>query len=286
MPCARIFNRMMMIDVQKLMSHVATCATLVIGLGCGDPGGNTGTSGESTAASTTETSQTTTTSTTSTGALTESGGSGGLTEGSSSATTQEGTTGTTSTGTTSTGSTTAEPGSTSSGGETSSTGSSSGGGGVCDDFEQPGCVDKGCPEGQKCDTNVGCVPSVCGCDPETGDVICSADCGGGTCVDGVECAPVACDLFCEFGFKTDEEGCEICECNEPPACGCAVDSDCVKTSPGCCSCNMGGNEVAIAKACIDQLEPCPIPPEEVLCPAVYKCTDAKAVCSQGQCVLQ
>ena len=52
----------------------------------------------------------------------------------------------------------------------------------CAGFEQPGCVEKGCPDGQKCDTNVGCVPSGCGCDPETGDIMCTADCGGGTCV--------------------------------------------------------------------------------------------------------
>ncbi len=31
-----------------------------------------------------------------------------------------------------------------------------------------------------------------------------------------ECAPVACDLYCENGFKTGADGCEICQCAEPP----------------------------------------------------------------------
>lgn len=45
-----------------------------------------------------------------------------------------------------------------------------------------GCVSTGCPSGMLCDTNVGCRPSGCGCDAETGTWTCTADCGGGTCV--------------------------------------------------------------------------------------------------------
>ncbi|HIN85620.1 MAG TPA: hypothetical protein EYN06_03985, partial [Myxococcales bacterium] len=64
----------------------------------------------------------------------------------------------------------------------------------CADFVAPGCVQSGCPEGQTCDTNAGdCVPSTCSCDPETGEVICTADCGGGVCVTSQQpsdcCAP-------------------------------------------------------------------------------------------------
>jgi eight-cysteine-cluster-containing protein len=54
------------------------------------------------------------------------------------------------------------------------------------------------------------------CDPNNG----GADCGG-ICVPPKECEPVACNLFCEFGFAVDETGCEICECApdpEQPAC--------------------------------------------------------------------
>lgn len=41
-----------------------------------------------------------------------------------------------------------------------------------------------------------------------------------------ECEPVACDLYCEFGFETDPvTGCEICKCNEPPK-KCQTNRDC------------------------------------------------------------
>lgn len=52
----------------------------------------------------------------------------------------------------------------------------------CAYFVQPGCVQTGCKSGYVCDTTVGCVPSACSCDPLTGDIICTADCSGGTCV--------------------------------------------------------------------------------------------------------
>ena len=31
---------------------------------------------------------------------------------------------------------------------------------------------------------------------------------------GNECPSNDCDLSCEDGFKTDNSGCEICECND------------------------------------------------------------------------
>ena len=46
-----------------------------------------------------------------------------------------------------------------------------------------GCVNKGCDEGFVCDTEVGCRPSLCGCDSETGEWWCTEDCDGGTCVE-------------------------------------------------------------------------------------------------------
>src|SRR6185503_14328834 len=45
-----------------------------------------------------------------------------------------------------------------------------------------GCHSTGCPGGMRCDTTRSCVPSSCGCDASTGHWICTADCGGGTCV--------------------------------------------------------------------------------------------------------
>ena len=53
-----------------------------------------------------------------------------------------------------------------------------------------------------------------------GDVedVCGGDDGDDGADDGEQCGDVLCALFCEHGFKTDENGCEVCECNEQP-CG-------------------------------------------------------------------
>lgn len=247
---------------------------LALGLACGGGGPGTTDSGGGSSGSGGSTGEPGTTSVTTGGATTSASGTGGQTG----STTGE-------PGTTTTTTTTSEPattGTTAEPGTTAQTTGGSTGPGLCDDFVPPGCVQSGCPDNMMCDTREGCHPSSCDCDPQTGDVICTADCGGGTCV----CAKPDCDIACEFGFETDEDGCAICQCKEGPDCACDSDDDCIKASPGCCSCNMGGSEVAIAKACIDQLEKCPLPPEDVLCPAVYLCTDAQAVCVQGACVLQ
>ncbi|MBK6809156.1 MAG: hypothetical protein IPG81_09690 [Sandaracinaceae bacterium] len=45
-----------------------------------------------------------------------------------------------------------------------------------------GCRSSGCPSGMRCDTRVACVPSSCGCNAETGQYVCTSDCGGGMCV--------------------------------------------------------------------------------------------------------
>ncbi len=68
---------------------------------------------------------------------------------------------------------------------------------LCADFVQPGCVQSGCAEGQVCDTTVGCVPSLCECDPATGNVVCTDDCSGGTCVPAP--TPICCDPANEPG---------------------------------------------------------------------------------------
>lgn len=62
-----------------------------------------------------------------------------------------------------------------------------------------------CPDGLECvdDPNDSCDPSNGG-----------ADCGG-ICETPEECEPVLCELFCSNGFKTDEDGCEICACADP-----------------------------------------------------------------------
>jgi len=157
----------------------------------------------------------------------------------------------------------------------------------CAGFQQPGCVQTGCPEGQVCQKGPDCVPTLCSCDPETGQSICSLDCGGGTCVAAAAlCEPVPCTLLCPFGFRRDERGCEMCQCRSEPRCGCVADEDCQKVVAGCCPCELGGMELAIANDCVEQLAQCPVPPDEVPCLAFDQCTAKVARCVAGECVLQ
>lgn len=112
-----------------------------------------------------------------------------------------------------------------------------------------------------------------------------------------DCPSVQCRMHCDHGFLKDARGCEVCQCaaaptagpppSTPPAegCACGDDDDCVKVGDaGCCGCNAGGEEIAVAKACLDQVPKC----EQrgaVACPQVYQCTERKAVCRRGVCVL-
>lgn len=54
--------------------------------------------------------------------------------------------------------------------------------GTCPGENPQGCVADGCPEGEVCAQAGTCVPSSCGCDPATGQWICTEDCGGGICL--------------------------------------------------------------------------------------------------------
>lgn len=69
---------------------------------------------------------------------------------------------------------------------------------------------------------------------------------------------------------------------------CQKDSDCVKVNEGCCSCAMGGRELAVHKNYRQYWEnklkdECRI---KRFCLAVYRCTFAKAVCDFGACAIQ
>ncbi|MFO0565438.1 MAG: hypothetical protein U0263_07235 [Polyangiaceae bacterium] len=87
-----------------------------------------------------------------------------------------------------------------------------------------GC-DNGCPSGSKCDPTV-CRPSACGCDPTTGDWICTADCGqGGACVpetqkicDGPDPSQ-GCDGGCPSGSVCDPTACRPSACSCDPTLG-------------------------------------------------------------------
>ena len=79
-------------------------------------------------------------------------------------------------------------------------------GGICIPTKQcGGFAGLPCGEGEICvdDPNDSC-------DPQNG----GADCGG-VCIPDPGCPPVMCELYCQYGFKKNEKGCEICECNEP-----------------------------------------------------------------------
>ena len=113
-----------------------------------------------------------------------------------------------------------------------------------------------------------------------------------------DCPSVQCRLQCDHGFLKDARGCDVCQCAPEPVagpppttppkqgCACRDDGDCVKVGDaGCCGCNAGGEEIAVAKACLDEVPKC----EQrgaVACPQVYQCTERKAVCRRGVCVLQ
>jgi hypothetical protein len=114
---------------------------------------------------------------------------------------------------------------------------------LCADFTPPGCVQTGCDAGYVCDTTVGCVSSNCSCDPADGSVICTDDCGGGTCVPEDSSAtceepnPQACEAGdCDPGYTCDLSfGCG------PSTCNCWADADgvghwnCTKDcQPGVC----------------------------------------------------
>ncbi len=53
---------------------------------------------------------------------------------------------------------------------------------LCADFIPPCSTDEECPGDMVC-SFAGCNPSSAFCDPETGDIIATADCGGGMCVE-------------------------------------------------------------------------------------------------------
>jgi hypothetical protein len=154
---------------------------------------------------------------------------------------------------------------------------------ACAGFEPPGCTQAGCPAGQVCDTTVGCNPSFCSCDPSNGGVICTEDCGGGTCVDDT---PVLCcdpanepgqngNPFCFEGASCCSNGkwacnegdgsstCEApgkpcavgCEGFEPPGCnqgGCDEGFVCgpsVGCVPSHCECDAATGAIICTKDC-------------------------------------
>jgi len=95
-----------------------------------------------------------------------------------------------------------------------------------------------CNSGEVCTRSHGeCIPSACGCDPQTGQWTCTADCNGGLCVPSSgrcggdsdcamgsewceedQCIPCdnsgqLCDIACQPGFELEvRNGCTPCNC--------------------------------------------------------------------------
>ena len=96
-----------------------------------------------------------------------------------------------------------------------------------------------CPEGEVCVANPDST-----CDPELG----GADCGGLCVPEPAECEPVLCELYCEYGFAENDDGCAVCSCAPPPGqfCGgigsipCPEGQVCVANPDSACDPELGG----------------------------------------------
>lgn len=115
------------------------------------------------------------------------------------------------------------------------------------------------------------------CVPDCTKKQCGTDGCGGSCG------------TCQTDSTCSDDG--ICVVNEPggtpdPMFACEVDSDCRIASSSCCTCNEGGDEIAINSEYYqkyrDDVLKCN---SRILCPQVYKCTDAEAVCTNNVCVI-
>lgn len=84
-----------------------------------------------------------------------------------------------------------------------------------------GCRETGCGDGFVCDTEVGCTPSSCFCDPESGDWACTDDCGGGLCVPRT--GPCEIDDECPVGQVCEGGACAAVPCPGIYAPVCGVD---------------------------------------------------------------
>ena len=122
---------------------------------------------------------------------------------------------------------------------------------LCEGFEAPGCTQSGCPAGHVCDPTVGCNPSACGCDPTTGDIFCTADCGGGTCVpkepaDTIFCGGIA-GIPCPTGLTCIDDPDDQCS----PTCGGAdCGGICVEVDPAFCG-GFAGFPCPAGGECVD-----------------------------------
>jgi hypothetical protein len=161
--------------------------------------------------------------------------------------------------------------------------------GGCPGENPAGCAADGCGDGQTCQTDLAiCVPSACGCDEQTGSWLCTADCGGGTCVDDEPVPP------CE---GDNPAGCVTQGCEQGEVCSTETDA-CVSSACGCdeatgtwlCTADCGGGEcVPAGDTCsgTNPAELCSDDPNACI-PSGCACNEALGVwectpdCSGGQ----
>lgn len=150
---------------------------------------------------------------------------------------------------------------------------------------------------------------VCGADGRTYGNACSARCahvgivGPGPCT--TECAPVTCDLACEFGFARDDRGCETCACNPPPLCAAVLCEAGTTCEVICVDCSAPSCEPSCRATCVPntcdpvlcrldceygfrtdpsgcEICECNPPPDERLCNADSECAPAE-YCDRTEC---
>ena len=108
---------------------------------------------------------------------------------------------------------------------------------LCDDFAGPCQSDDDCGEGFACEVDPDtCSPSACGCDPTTGQVICTADCGGAECVPTEQ--PDPCEDFVPPCQSDDD-------CGDGEVCG----TDTTTCSPSVCGCDSETGNVFCTQDC-------------------------------------
>lgn len=74
----------------------------------------------------------------------------------------------------------------------------------------------------------------------------------------LECPAVLCDLYCEFGYATDDRGCPSCRCLPPPPGDCASDEECPDDEYCNITCDdpcPPGTECAAPAYCSGRCEP-------------------------------
>jgi|GEM_PF-2210609 len=83
------------------------------------------------------------------------------------------------------------------------------------------------------------------------------------CEEPSACGDVMCALYCEHGFKTDANGCDICACNDAPTPADSCEGNCGSKAPSGCWCD---EECAkYGDCCSDKKDACDAPPEPEPC---------------------